>query len=70
MRNTYASQLLTAGFPLAYIARQLGHSQPSTTEAHYAKWILVNLLDSEDKGWIPGKDSNLHSQVQSLLSCR
>ena len=39
LRDTYASQLLTAGFPIAYIAKQLGHAQPSTTEMHYARWI-------------------------------
>ena len=38
LRHTYASQLLTAGVQLPYIARQLGHSSISTTERCYARW--------------------------------
>jgi integrase len=38
LRDTFASQLLTAGMPLDYIKRQLGHSSVSTTEGHYARW--------------------------------
>ena len=38
LRDTFASQLLTAGMPLDYIKRQLGHSSVTTTEAHYARW--------------------------------
>ncbi len=39
LRDTFASQLLTAGNDLAEISHQLGHSAVSTTEGHYAKWI-------------------------------
>ena len=38
LRHTYASQLLTAGVQLAYVARQLGHASLSTTERCYARW--------------------------------
>ena len=39
LRDTFASQLLTAGIGLKYISRQLGHSSVVTTERHYAKWV-------------------------------
>ena len=44
LRSTFASQLLTAGVPLAWISRALGHSSPVVTAAHYSRW----LSDSED----------------------
>jgi hypothetical protein len=39
LRDTFASQLVSAGIPLHYVSRQLGHSTTGVTEAHYAKWI-------------------------------
>jgi integrase len=39
LRDTYASQLLTMGIPLGYIAGQLGHAQLTTTARHYARWV-------------------------------
>jgi len=38
LRDTFASQLLTAGIQLGYISRQLGHSDVATTARHYARW--------------------------------
>jgi len=38
LRNTFASQLLTCGVQLGYVSRQLGHSKPTVTADHYAKW--------------------------------
>jgi len=38
LRDTFASQLLTAGAQLGYISRQLGHSDVSVTARHYARW--------------------------------
>ena len=38
LRDTYASQLLTAGVQLGYVSRQLGHATPVVTTDHYAKW--------------------------------
>jgi len=38
LRDTYASQLLTAGISVAWISRELGHSEVATTLRHYAKW--------------------------------
>jgi integrase len=38
LRDTYASQLLTAGVQLGYISRQLGHADVAVTARHYAKW--------------------------------
>ena len=38
LRDTYASQLLSAGVQLGYISRQLGHSGVAVTSAHYARW--------------------------------
>jgi integrase len=38
LRDTFASQLLTAGIQLGYISEQLGHSDVATTARHYARW--------------------------------
>ena len=38
LRDTYASQLLTAGIQLGYISSQLGHSTVAVTARHYARW--------------------------------
>jgi hypothetical protein len=52
MRDTYASQLLSANAPLLYVGHQLGHSSAAVTLKHYAKWLpkadtrYVHLLDS------------------------
>jgi len=39
LRDTYASQLLTAGVQLGYISRQLGHADVAVTAQHYARWV-------------------------------
>ena len=39
LRDTFASQLLTAGIQLGYISKQLGHASLAVTEQHYALWI-------------------------------
>ena len=38
LRDTFASQLLTAGVQLGYLSAQLGHANVSVTAEHYAKW--------------------------------
>jgi len=38
LRDTFASQLLTAGVQLGYVSQQLGHSDVSVTARHYARW--------------------------------
>ncbi len=38
LRDTYASQLLTAGIQLGYISTQLGHASIDVTARHYARW--------------------------------
>jgi integrase len=39
LRDTFASQLLTAGVQLGYVSEQLGHSDVSVTARHYARWV-------------------------------
>ena len=39
LRDTFASQLLTAGVQLGYVSVQLGHSDVAVTAQHYARWI-------------------------------
>lgn len=39
LRDTFGSQLVSAGIPLLYVSRQLRHSTTAVTEKHYAKWI-------------------------------
>ena len=38
LRDTFGSQLITAGVQLGYVSKQLGHSDVSVTARHYAKW--------------------------------
>tara|TARA_R110002012_G_C11668680_1_gene612840 strand:+ start:4229 stop:5314 length:1086 start_codon:yes stop_codon:yes gene_type:complete len=42
-RHTYASTMLTQNKPIAWIAKQLGHSDATTTLRRYARWIPENL---------------------------
>lgn len=44
-RDTYACTLLSCGIPIAYIAKQLGHSDVNVTARHYAQWVY--------DGWKP-----------------
>jgi integrase len=39
LRDSFASHLLTAGIPLGYISRQLGHADTAVTARHYARWV-------------------------------
>jgi len=53
LRHTFASILLSNNVPLLYVSKQLGHSKPTTTLKHYAKWLpkdeerFVDLLDTQ-----------------------
>ena len=38
LRDSFASHLLSAGIPLAYVSKQLGHASVAVTSEHYAKW--------------------------------
>ena len=38
LRDTFGSQLGSAGVPLAHVARQLGHADVAVTARHYARW--------------------------------
>jgi len=38
LRDTYASQLLSAGVQLAYVSHRLGHADVAVTAKHYARW--------------------------------
>ena len=38
LRDTFASQLLTAGVQLGYVSLQLGHADMAVTAKHYGRW--------------------------------
>lgn len=44
-RHTYASTMLTLNKPIAWVAKQLGHSSPQQTLDSYARWIPENHYD-------------------------
>jgi integrase len=44
-RHTYASHLVSAGLPLTWVAKQMGHTGIKMIEKHYAKWMPIH----EDK---------------------
>jgi len=54
-RHTYATTALMAGVYPAYIARQLGHKNPTMLFKHYGKWI-----DGADGGTEAAKLNALH----------
>lgn len=39
LRDTFASQLLSAGVPLGWISKRLGHAHAAVTARHYAAWV-------------------------------
>ena len=41
-RHTYASHLISAGLPLAWVSRQMGHNSIKMIEKHYSKWLPTN----------------------------
>ena len=41
-RHTYASKMLTLNKPIAWVAKQLGHSDIAMTLTTYARWIPEN----------------------------
>ncbi|HAR38613.1 MAG TPA: hypothetical protein DCS09_08620 [Porphyromonadaceae bacterium] len=51
LRHTYASILISAGQPLVYISRQLGHSSISITDKIYA-----HLIPNADRGAVDSLD--------------
>ncbi len=53
LRHTYASRLLSAGVPLLYVSKQLGHAKPTTTLKHYAKYI-----PSENRRYVDALDND------------
>jgi len=38
-RHTYASMMLSASEPLAWVSKQMGHSSIVTTATKYVRWI-------------------------------
>ena len=45
LRHTYASQLLSRGINIEWIARQLGHTSPAMIRRHYGKWLVDDAVD-------------------------
>jgi integrase len=48
LRHTYATQMLSAGKPLAYVSAQLGHKSPRITLEVYSHWIPEQNLGDTD----------------------
>ncbi|WP_042149638.1 MULTISPECIES: tyrosine-type recombinase/integrase [unclassified Pseudoalteromonas] len=44
-RHTYGSQLITAGIPLNWISKQMGHSSIKMLEKHYGRWMESEIPD-------------------------
>jgi integrase len=55
LRDTYASQLLTAGVQLSFVSRQLGHADIATTARHYARWAESDGVYREPMRLRPGE---------------
>ena len=39
LRDTFASQLFSAGVPLGWVSKRLGHGNAAVTARHYAAWV-------------------------------
>lgn len=52
LRHTFACLLLAANAPITYVSAQLGHSNPTTTLRHYARWI-----PSKGQRWVDAPDA-------------
>lgn len=48
-RHTYASWMLSAGEPLAWISKQMGHASITTTTKHYARFLDDSQPDAGNK---------------------
>jgi integrase len=48
-RHTYASMMLMAGENPLWVARQMGHKDPSLTLKRYARWISSDMPDAGNK---------------------
>jgi integrase len=55
LRDTFASQLLSAGIQLAYVSKQLGHSDIAITAKHYGKWCGGDVY-AEPARLLPGEE--------------
>jgi hypothetical protein len=71
MRHTFASNLLSAGFALEFISRQLGHASVYTTAKHYAKWLTDEyreppVLAAGDLpcDWLACADTRRHTEAR------
>lgn len=49
LRHTFATQCIIKGFPLAFVAKVLGHSTIDTLVRHYSGWIDQATKENEDK---------------------
>lgn len=49
MRHTFASMLLSAGENIMWVAKQMGHKDPTITARRYARWIPSVHPDAGDK---------------------
>lgn len=49
MRHTFASQAISAGENVMWVARQLGHKSWTVTAKHYARWIPSAAADAGSK---------------------
>ncbi len=48
-RHTFASQLLTMGINIKWIANQMGHTTIKMIEEHYGKWMTCERSDMADQ---------------------
>ena len=65
LRDTYASQLITAGVQLAYVSKQLGHADLSVTAKHYARWCGA---DDEYREPMPLQDGEIPADLLARIA--
>src|SRR5262249_25113816 len=63
LRHTFATILVAQGKPITYVAKQLGHENPSTTLRWYTHW----LPSVEDKSYVDDLDTIASGALSSVV---
>jgi integrase len=64
IRHTWASQMLLAGKPLAWVSQQLGHRSPAVTLSIYTHWIPGEDHGAKDLLDVSGKRPQQHTSTE------
>lgn len=74
LRHTYISQMLTAGAPMTWIIKQVGHMNYEMIKKHYGRWINEDsrksqelISDHFDYLFEPNEKRSIYERIKGLL---